>query len=272
MSYRIGSLNCLRFGRFSEKDDRTIAEMIMDYRLDVIALQEVKHQEAAERILRWLPLSWRAFQDTRDTDAAGAYPEDYAFLWNTDSLTECSKDGHPHVFEQVKSNDFIRRPLYGRFRPTHGACNGGDNFEFRLINVHIYCGDNYKEDKERRKKEYRLLLNEVFSRVNRHGYQDTRVPYTLALGDYNVTMKWIQKEHVEDFDVITVQEELTTLKAKEPGFANDYDHFSYEPDRFEVVPIVSRPNAVQDYKDNDFPRYKDEVSDHVPVIIEVSFI
>ena len=79
----------------------------------------------------------------------------------------------------------------------------------------------------------------------------------------------------------TVQYEPTTLKSiydnKEDdsmsrGYVHDYDHFSYEEAQFEGVHInAKRIDAVRKYCCDDFEAYHKKVSDHIPIMMELTF-
>lgn len=83
----------------------------------------------------------------------------------------------------------------------------------------------------------------------------------------------------------TVQDEKTTLKRRfdnddqdadasayaGEGYANNYDHFSYDFDRFSRIQIdVKRIDAVATYCGGNFETYFKTVSDHVPIVMEMS--
>ena len=85
--------------------------------------------------------------------------------------------------------------------------------------------------------------------------------------------------------IVTVQSEFTTLKQQSTtntdnseqqefpgGYANDYDHFSYnvniERNR-EVYLNYQRIDAVNKYYNGDFKSYHKNVSDHVPIKMEI---
>jgi len=77
--------------------------------------------------------------------------------------------------------------------------------------------------------------------------------------------------------VKTVQYEFTTLRSSEDsldydyrGYAHDYDHFSYEERQFEGIKMnARRVDAVRKYCGDDFDRYLNSISDHIPILMEV---
>lgn len=266
MGYRIGSFNCLKFSHISDKDVKIFSRIIYEENLDVIALQEVTNKNAVDLILKGLPNYWTGCHDSYGNFSS---PNDYAYIWNTNRLRECSKDESPEVFTQLRSNNLVRKPYYGRFTPA--GLIGGAFFEFRLINTHMYFGSNYAVDIEKRREEYRVLTNEVYTRINKKRYGSNMPSYTILLGDYNMTYKWCELENIENQNIQTFQYEDTTLKLKEEGFSMNYDHFTYDTVSFSGISAkVSRINSVEKYCGNDYAKHRKDVSDHVPIVIEIN--
>ena len=147
-----------------------------------------------------------------------------------------------------------------------------------------------------RKNEFNILAGKIYPRINEY-YKtiESVVPYTIILGDYNLNLKSsaavgpnipdvccfdnrgnLMSDDSSKFKIYTVQNELTTLKLNEEGYANNYDHFSFdERVHNELVKGVYRIDSVHQTKkqnvDKIFEDYKKEVSDHVPIVIEISF-
>lgn len=268
MSYRIGSFNCLNFGLGHNKNIQFFSDIIYEERLDVIALQEVKRAEAVDMILRRLPDYWKGCHDSYGNFSS---PNDYAYIWNTKRLRECSKDRSPEVFSNIKEVGLIRKPYYGRFSPA--GLPGGAFFEFRLIDTHLYYGSSKILDINKRIDEFFVLGNEIYTRINKKRYGNNMPSYTIMLGDYNMTAAWCERLNIENQNIKTFQSELTTLKVKENGFCNDYDHFTYDTTSFSGISAeVFRINSVEKYYGDDYEKYRKEVSDHVPIVIEINFV
>lgn len=267
MGYRIGSFNCKKFSHISKsKDVLAFSRIIDEENLDIIALQEVTNKNAVELILKGLPKYWTGCHDSYGNSSS---PNDYAYIWNTRRLRECSKDKSPEVFTHVRSNNLVRKPYYGRFTPA--GMIGGAFFEFRLINTHIHFGSNTTVDMEKRKEEYRVLANEVYTRINKKRYGSNMPSYTILLGDYNMTNEWCARENIENQSIETFQYEETTLKSKEDGFSMNYDHFTFDTISFSGISAeVSRINSVEKYCCNDYEKHRKEISDHVPIVIEIN--
>lgn len=265
MSYRIASLNYYNFGLGNEKDIDILYKIIKDNHLDVVALQEIKNSNVLDRILLHLPRGWVGYHDS--TGDFGS-PNDFAYIWNSRRLRECSKSEYPEVFKHIKSENLSRKPYYARFTPA--GLRGGPFIEFRLINIHIHFGSDCAVDTMKRKEEYVTLANEVYTRINKKRYGNNMPSYTVMLGDYNMTLDWCDRQNVENQSIQTFQRDLTTLKRKEDDFSKNYDHFTYDTKRFSSIKAeVSRINTVEAYFQGDVTKHREDVSDHVPIMIEI---
>ena len=217
---------------------------------------------------------------------------------------------------KISRNKMLRMPYYARF--TANGLPGGTNVEFRLICIHTYFGKNDDErDRAIRQRELDILLKEIYPQITDRRYGYPMTAYTILLGDYNAELwttdssKWLSflnnqkrfkppaimntdlngevvSEKYNGRKIKTVQYELTTLKRKpngksgevfdSGGFANSYDHFSYETDKFKDVKIhVKRiREAVTKYckpfngdYNSDFEKYYTTISDHIPIMMEI---
>jgi endonuclease/exonuclease/phosphatase family metal-dependent hydrolase len=284
--YVIGSFNTHFFSGVGKHDLQIIANIILNEGLDIVALQEVTRQEALISLLGRLPQYWTGVQETPLTSMAEADdtvleegedpPKEkkhaslgYAFLWNTNRVNECSKDGSPEIFYQIKKGTLARTPYYGRFTPSD--IPGGPFFEIRLINVHLWWGSNTSNDIAVRLKEYGIVTGDIHTYISKHRYGNNMPAYTIIMGDYNLTLPFLEKKIVqnENITIITDQSEPTTLSKQR--FVHDYDHFSYDINRFSKCGIkISRINSVEKYCNNNFERHKLNISDHVPIKIELT--
>lgn len=221
---------------------------------------------------------------------------------------------YPRMYKD--SREYMqRRPYYGRFT-TKGVL-GGSNIEFRLICVHTYYGKTDNDlDRAIRQTELDALLKNIYPQLSDRRYGDSMDSYTILLGDYNAELltteskKWrnnlqfrngrkpavmitdddgvVTSERYGGRKIKTVQDQLTTLKSKLDenekdsfdgnGFSCNYDHFSYEEEKFKGVNIsVKRiPHAVTKYcapsggdYTSDFEKYYKTVSDHIPIMMEI---
>jgi len=200
----------------------------------------------------------------------------------------------------------IRNPYYGRFVLTDN-----EMIELRIINTHIIFSSDATEIESassqvekigsvlKRKREFEILASEILPKLDDklYDYQWSEVdnicrkPYTILMGDYNLNLResgaqspYIDNECIviqepySEKRIVTVQKELTTIKKKNDegistGYSNNYDHFSYDALR----PIRTNAWAVrvpedQRYPDWDYTKYRDEISDHLMVVLELEFI
>lgn len=314
MEIRIGSLNCLNFGRESigKKDIKIIAGIILREKLDIIALQEVKSEEAVKIIVSELNsrsiYAWKWFCDKNDPR------QEYAFVWNSNKLdypkTKLPSGEiriyYPHIYKQYGRDpqlgklNLVRPPLYGRFQTIFP---GLPSIELRLINTHIrYSKGKDGEllpasaaEKDLRESELKALTKHIYYHVSDKGYGaregegDPRTSYTILLGDYNLNLReshagspYISEELVSidlpsrktdkgGKKIITVQSDLSTLKKMQETksqqtekFANNYDHFTLDKNRFSGVSYTAeRVDTVEKYCDNDLQKHYEKVSDHV---------
>lgn len=147
-----------------------------------------------------------------------------------------------------------------------------------------------------RQNELDVLTKALYPKLADRIYGDMMPAYTILLGDYNLNLNrgWtkspyitepvvILKDGTNEKKIITVQDQLTTLKQpqkdnsdmSERGYASNYDHFSYDEIRLGTInPRYRRVNVVgkKSYGKyfNDFDTYRKEISDHIPIIIKLT--
>lgn len=215
---------------------------------------------------------------------------------------------YPSIFRNYKTNygngalRLIRDPLYGRFKIK------GTKNELRLITTHIIFGKpsagNAKDGFDfeggataLRKHEFGVLAGNIYARIRDYRKDvNSTVPYTIILGDYNLNLRSSEVEHSLMDDVLffdldgratmplapnaraiyTVQNERTTLGKDQ--YANNYDHFSFDETVKGIVVNCARIDAVHSQENPDdhteeekFNRFQKDVSDHVPIILDISF-
>ncbi len=299
--YKIGSFNCLGFGLGASKDIQVFLDIIQKEKFDVVALQEIKGPIALNLLLKHLP-NWQGVAD----DCPGV--NDYAFIWNTARFTLAetdTKDGkrvyQPRIYKQYKIDrkigqmDLKREPYFARFFPVGG---GVPFIEIRLLNTHIRFSKGRDGEENpytqsaiaMRRNEFDILTKAIYAKEADKRYGNNRSAYTILLGDYNLNLKssgvvgaQLNDEPliISDTDrskkkLITVQHELSTLKSKveegEDIFSNNYDHFTYDANRFGDSTVeYCRINSVQKYCGNDYEKHRKNVSDHVPIAMNIDF-
>lgn len=312
MKYKIGSFNLKNLSKsaITKRDFCKIADIIRREQFDVVAFQEILSEGYALNYLvkNYLP-GWEIRYEIpkESTDSLKARDnrgEGYAFLWNTKRLKLASsivvkgeRVFEPRIVDKELHLDcgiFARCPMYARFVPVNGGF-----FEFRLINIHMHFGENTNTEIERRKEEYNFLLEKIYPRISmERRYGNNREAYTIVLGDYNLNLykprgeaeKRINKntyisaiKQVGMQKIITIQDELTTLKSGKAdeipddnhnrGYSQNYDHFSFDLEKFEREGIIykgKRIDVVRKYCNDDFEMYRVEISDHIPISLEIT--
>ena len=308
MAYKIGSFNMFKFSFQSDseirKDFTILSRIIRDNKFDIIALQEVFSPNALGRLLDYLGrFEWDGVWDS-PSSFSSISAEGYGFIWNkrrmrlavTTLPDGTEKAFRPHIYNQYRvdrrlgQTQLIRNPYYARFEPLDGSfC------EIRLINIHIMFAKGNSSNLldfgavTMRRHEFDVLTQALYNTIADKRYGNNRPAYTIILGDYNLNLKSsgatgaflnevvIVQDRNNIKTLITVQDELTTLKAaKTEGldssyWANNYDHFTYDRDRFGGVSVSSnRINTVKSYCNNDYEQHRKIVSDHVPIILNLN--
>jgi len=322
--YKIGSFNVNNMSFRSDPDKfKYIAEIIKDQKYQIVALQEVLTEgkvwktidEQKRRFLRYYlgkdwEFCWAApdrFKSSAPEDKRG---EGYAFLWDKRFFTIPEyiksptdiREFEPRIVNQSENDvrarlpKMARMPFYGRFIPVRGPF-----IEIRLINTHIFSGKNLSSDIAIRKEEFSTLVRNVLPGIGDNVYGQNRRPYTVLLGDYNLSVR--DKDIVQavsglntDIDefvfldngkaIKTIQKEKSTLKdpagnkgnetaaEESQDYSNSFDHFSVDISWFEAEGVrieASRldvrnalPNGV------DLETYYKKISDHAPVELNIS--
>lgn len=312
MEYRFGSFNMMNMGMMArtKRNFSRIADIIRKEHFDVVAFQEVLSQgQSLEYLVKHsLPgweLRWAEPRESSDpTKLKDKRGEGYAFAWNTRrmALASSSTEGgmriyEPRIIDEALRYDaslFARTPFFARFIPVNGGF-----FEFRLINIHLHFGDNTISEINKRKEELDFLVHRIYPTISmERRYGNNREAYTIIMGDYNLNLykprgeaeRRINKNtyipasvQTERQNIITVQDELTTLKSittdeqsfddnPKRGYSQNYDHFSFDIHVFEEEGIqyqAKRIDAVREYCNDDFELYRAEISDHLPICLEI---
>lgn len=263
----------------SKKDFEKIAEIIIEEKLDVIALQEIlsegkgisRMQSELEQCVKYnlydWDFRWDYPKESTDPDKTSKdhRGEGYAYLWNKKrfKLLEYSKMGKVKIFDpriiNSLSNDvnvdcsfFARTPYYIRLQPLYGGF-----FELRLVNLHIYYGkDNSISTINKRKIEYETIVQSIYPEISQKRYGQNRVAYTIAMGDYNLNIfsPLVQTKnaclpeaftYTEGVQILTVQDQLTTLKkCNGEGDSGNDMRYGNNYDHFTYSPELSPFNSV----------------------------
>jgi hypothetical protein len=227
MGYRIGSFNVKNLSLGGKRDLDRIAKIILDNKLDIVAMQEVLSEGkiltgvnskstigAAKAydysLKKRLGPNWAICWRDPQTSAKN-YPylggdsrgEGYAFLWNTEKFIllkdENGNDIYPRIWRNYKTNiedgmiRLIREPCVGRFITKDRKA------EIRLITTHIVYGkpkdDNLSVELDfgsikMRQNEFKILAGQIYPRVSQYAKDvNCTAPYTIILGYYNLNLR-----------------------------------------------------------------------------------
>lgn len=220
----------------------------------------------------------------------------------------------PRIADFKGCDELVRPPYLGRFTPINSRYEFRlINTHIVFAKPSKIIHSNFDEsivvevsDIELRKREFEVLINSVYSEFDMP-YDNTKhdrfpkslTAYTFLLGDYNLNLGMTGdsaarfnlemqniKLHNGKSCIVTVNERLTTLRNniheidlnnEKTYLSNNYDHFSYDYNKFEkheiVQPQVGRILAFDMYNDtaseSKFELYKNKVSDHIPIYIDV---
>lgn len=159
-------------------------------------------------------------------------------------------------------------------------------------------------DKNLRRFEFNALTKRIYPRFSDRIYGNDDISsnpsnsYTIMLGDYNLSLKrdftkppYITMPYTEVFELPetrkgqkivlqTFQYSLTTLKnitdenqddfVNQDKFSNNYDHSTYDINRFSGIKMsTKRIHAVNKYDNRDYVHYRKKISDHLPIVVTV---
>ncbi len=168
---RIATWNIRQFGDNSRADIAMIARIILESGFDLVAIQEIKGTgESVDRLLVALGPPWRS---TRLSPVTGNNQR-FAFVYRGDRLSELGRPrfvGPPEV-EPPSLGVFDRLPYVASFK--------AGNFDFTLVNVHLFYSDV-----SRRRAEANALASLARLMVETGSHHDPRERDLILLGDFN---------------------------------------------------------------------------------------
>lgn len=253
----LGSFNTLHLG-WDGKNYKDTAEILSLF--DIVALQEVMKKEGIINLINELELvsneKWSYHLSPYPVGNGEKYNEYYAFIFKEKKVKFVKSMG----FYAEKNNEFIREP--------YGAMFKSNKFDFVLVNNHLLFGDE-KSDRQKEAKE----LSKVYSYFQN---LDTKENDVFLLGDFNLpaydeSFKDLFKHKDKIFYSINPSNKTTIGKS---GLANSYDNIFYS---FNYSKEYTGRNGVYNYTDDYIQKYgnnrfsilRKEISDHLPVYIEL---
>lgn len=246
----IASFNTLHLGWREDKDYETMAEFI-DF-FDLIVLQEVMNEEGLRELTEILNdesvSSWEYLISETST-GRGDYREYYGYLWKKERAELLRNEGY---YRGNEAGDFERLP--------HGATFRMKNFDFTIINVHLVYGDSIS----RRRREA-LNLHKVYDYYQALDEEEKDI---IIAGDFNLPA------YDESFEELIKHEDMlyyginpsnkTTIGKTGPS--NSYDNIFYS---HKYTSEFTGNSGIIDYTNGEYQRMRREISDHLPVFIEV---
>lgn len=281
MSYVIGSFNMYNWGEKGGKNLLKLVEIIKDNQLDIVAFQEVYNADQIEELCKWL----RNWDFRFDIPKGSPKAEGYAFIWNTRKfhLSE-TRNGKPNpvIVERYRKEkdieiDGIRRPpYYIKLTP-----NVLPRFEIRLVNIHVRYNKvdtDAPQRLEQRYQEYKIASQSILRKISNEPEMNKNF-IAIMLGDYNMTKTQIDSRYIVvgygndgESKIVNAQDKFTTLSNNEENpneiySTNDYDHFTYNEKNLETIKrfSIDRIDAVKNFYASERDKYKEELSDHVPI-------
>ena len=289
--FMIGSFNLLKLGeqtiRQRQREWPKIAEIVRDQKIDILAVQEVFHEEPVKRLINQLnhtgSQTWE-YRFSASRTCRNNLREGYAFLWNKKRISLLPKEHGVFAEPELRneySKSLVRPPYVGRFIPIGW---GVPHIEIRIICTHIiFSEDNYLKEKNNpygnlnlRQNEYMKLINSVYPKISDLRDGSFRPVYTFIAGDYNLSLRKQQiAERQISFankEMYSLQKKPTTLRTAEAddlssGYTDhDYDHFTCSEHEYSYIHDVDRIDGPGYFTGTDaFSQYRHNVSDHVPV-------
>ena len=93
---------------------------------------------------------------------------------------------------------------------------------------------------------------------------------------FEIPLQGVLSPSGDNYIIHTIQTDKSTLKKDEPGFANNYDHFSMDDHTLtqtgipHTIDAVRQTSSATESDEQDlFDQYRNEVSDHIPIVIEI---
>lgn len=298
----------LKVNNVSKKNLEKISEIIIKENFDILVIQELLAPFALKTLIDILnknrKINQRWASCYGDSKSRNEHKNEYpAFIWNSKriELLNLENKQNPMTIEnyQIKNapgqTRFLRFPVMARFKPIKRE------FEIRLINVHIRSSKSNRDadvefgEKRMRMNEFETLAKYVLTKMtDQISPLSTKTAYTFLVGDYNINLWRVGYDYpcIPIGDIVyaierngnqrpikTIQDKKTSLKQIDEEqevpvdiYANNFDHFSFDINKTEHVVrgTSERIEVVAKYYNKDLRKYRYEVSDHVPIFMEIN--
>ena len=232
----------------------TLAVLVNDLNVDMIAFQEVSDTNSFYQLMDILP-GWDGFFSD-DEYGNGTYHKT-AMIWRTDRANVTYVEA---LFE-TNWYQFPRPPIHVTAEVTFGE----HQFDFHLINLHLKAGST--PDDQLRRRAGIIMLK---------GYLDTNVPISddqdwIVLGDYNDELDdpessnvfWPLLEDSTNYSFLTMPLAGDPYWSSFPTWASLIDHVMITGDALDEY---GNGNTETLRIDDEYSNYAYRISDHRPVM------
>lgn len=243
----ISSFNILRLGS-NEKNYKEVGKILSSF--DIVGLEEVFTERGVQQVVDELEkntgIDWN-YHMTSYPVGTKKYKEHYAYVFRTDRVQFLKSRG----YFKDRQNDFIREP--------YGADFKIGNMDFTFVLLHAIYGD---------KKSLRVAeANSLRKVYDYFQNMDEKENDIIIGGDFNLSVRDQGFKNLLSHDdniIYTISPNLkTTIGTK--GLANQYDNIFLS----KYTKEFTGNSGVLDFTNKNYKKVRVEISDHLPVFIEV---
>lgn len=257
----IASFNTLHLGWKSSNYYRK-AEVIAPF--DFVVLQEVMKKDGLKHLDKELERitgeEWEWHVSRQGLGRGEKYKEHYAFIYRKDKVRFVKSLG---TYEE-ENDEFIREP--------YGAQFAMGDFDFVVVNCHLVFGKS-KKDRQLEAME----LSKVYDYFkNKSGDDDVLIAGDFNLPAYDDAFSSLFSHPDLIFYAIDPGVNKTTIGTK--ALANSYDNIFYSfvntkeyTGQSGVYDYVDSKEFVEKYGEERYKEARKEISDHLPIYIEVEY-
>ncbi len=252
---RIGSFNADKLGCNNNKNLYSLSKIIKGEDFSIIAIQEVCNEDGINELKQYLGKGWKSI--VSNPIGRKRYKECYAFLYDESNKVRL---GQHEIFNDSR-DDFAREPFIAEFYHN--------NKVYWLINIHIvHGGDDSPSSKLKRKNEVKAL-GDVY--LDYSTIKKNDISFTIILGDFNLTPEEINMVSLPFKCYQTSKSTVKYDQDNKDGYKSSYDHFCLSEAHFEMLGVkFFRVKAPEKYYNNNFMEYRSEISNHVPIRMDIN--
>jgi len=245
---KIAVFNTLKLGK-NKKNYQMTASVIKDF--DLIGLLEVMNRSGVEKLVKELENEtgekWDYYLSPYPVGES-SYKEYYAYLWQSKKAKFLKERG----YYQSENKEFSREPYGIDFKIG--------KFDFTLVLVHIVFG---KEERRRRGEIFKLgKVYDYFQDL------DPKENDIIIAGDFNMPALDESFENLlnhRDKIIYVIDPVIKTTLGKN-GLSSSYDNMFLS--NIHTWEFTGESGAV-DFSEEKYKERKDNISDHLPIFIEV---